>query len=186
MPSRVLLLLVLGSLGLANLACGVSEPITDAPAPAQTTFPPPPPTGTFVVLSSDPAFGGTVTGRESDLQGTSGLTVTFQMTYAQSISDVYFVLGLFDSNMECLRSQVAYSRRLDGSPAAAYAAGTTAVYRSEFFVRDNQQPGCGGGFTTTRLRFTLQDRTQVDPATGQPRTLFWQEWVGGWTFAFAR
>ena len=185
MSSRVLLLLILGPLGLVLTACGEGGSVAD-PTPAQTTLPPPPPTGTFAIVSSTPAFGGSVTGRESDLQGTAGLTVTFQMTYAQSISDMYFVLGLFNGSVECLRSQIAYSRRLDSSPARAYAAGTTAEYRSEFFVRDNQQPGCGAGFTTNRVRFTLQDRTQIDPGTGQLRTLYWQEVSGGWTFAFAR
>ena len=184
MSSRVLLLLILGSLGLALTACGGGGSVAD-PTPAQTT-PPPPPTGTFAIVSSNPALGGSVTGRESDLQGTASLTVTFQMTYAQSISDMYFVLGLFGGSAECLRSQIAYSKRLDSSPAQAYAAGTTAVYRSEFFVRDNQQPGCGAAFTTNRIRFTLQDRTQIDPGTGQLRTLYFQEVSGGWTFAFAR
>lgn len=185
MPSRVLLLLILAAFGLALTACGEGGSVAD-PTPAQTTVPPPAPTGTFAIVSSNPTFGGSVTGRESDLQGTAGLTVTFQMTYEQSISDMYFVVGLFNGNLECLRSQIAYSRRLDSSPAWAYAAGTTAVYRSEFFVRDNQQPGCGAAFTTNRIRFTLQDRKQIDPGTGQLRTLHWQEVSGGWTFAFAR
>jgi hypothetical protein len=185
MSSRVLLVLILVPLSLALMACGEGGSVTD-PTPAQTTFPPPPPTGTFAIMSSNPVLGGSVTGRESDLQGTAGLTVTFQMTYAQSLSEMYFVVGLFNGSVECLRSQIAYSRRLDSSPAQAYAAGTTAVYRSEFFVRDNQQPGCGAGFTTNRIRFTLQDRTQIDPGTRQLRTLYWEEVSGGWTFAFAR
>lgn len=151
-----------------------------------TPQPQPTPQGAFAVVSSSPAFGGSVTGRDSDLQGTGALQVTFHMSYSESISDLYFVLGLYNGSQECLRSQIGYSRRLDGSPAHAYAAGTTAAYRSEFFVRDNQQPGCGASFTTTRIRFTLQDRRQVDPGTGQLRTLYWQEVSGGWTFAFAR
>jgi len=185
MSSRVLLLLILGTLGLALTACGEGGSVAE-PTPAQSTSAPPPPTGTFAIVSSNPILGGSVTGSESDLQGTASLTVTFQMTYAQSISDTYFVLGLFNGSVECLRSQIGYSRRLDSSPAQAYAAGTTAVYRSEFFVRDNQQPGCGAGFTTNRIRLTLQDRTQIDPGTGQLRTLYWQEVSGGWTFTFAR
>lgn len=185
MSSRVLLLLIVVGLGLALPACDEGETVSD-PTPAQTTLPPPPPTGTFAIETSTPAFGGTVTGRESDLQGVSGLAVTFQWTYGESLADVYFVLALFNGSTECLRSQIAYSRRLDSSPANAYAAGTTARYRSEFFVRDNQQPGCGSSFTTNRIRFTLQDRSQVDPVTRQLRTLYWTEQSGGWTFAFAR
>ncbi len=185
MPSRVLLLLILGGLGLALGACGEGGSGNE-PTPVQTTTPPPVPTGTFAIETSTPAFGGTVMGRESDLQGVSGLTVTFQWTYGESLSDVYFVLALFNGSTECLRSQIAYSRRLDSSPSSAYAAGTTARYRSEFFVRDNQQPGCGSSFTTNRVRFTLQDRTRIDPATRQLQTLYWTEVSGGWTFSFAR
>lgn len=183
MSSRLPVLLIV--VGLALPACDEGETVSD-PTPAQTTLPPPPATGTFAIETSTPAFGGTVTGRESDLQGVSGLTVTFQMTYGESLSELYFVLALFNGSTECLRSQISYSRRLDSSPPFAYAAGTMARYRSEFFVRDNQQPGCGSSFTTNRIRFTLQDRTRVDPATGQLRTLYWQEVSGGWTFAFAR
>jgi hypothetical protein len=154
--------------------------------PTQVPTPLPTPSGSFAIVSSAPAFNATVTGRESDLQGISDLAVTFQMTYPESLSNVYFSLQLFGGSTECLRSQIAYSRRLHSSPAWAYAAGTTAVYRSEFFVRDNQQPGCGASFTTNRIRFVLQDRNQVDPGTGQLRTLYFQDVSGGWTFAFAR
>jgi hypothetical protein len=111
--------------------------------------------------------------------------VTFQVTYTQSISDVYFVLELMSGNLECLRTQVAYCLP-NGSPLRSYTASSTATYRCEFFVRDNQQFGCGTRFTTDRVRFVLQDRTLIDPATNQLRTLFTQDASGGWTFAFAR
>ena len=183
MRSRAVRILLCGPLAVALTACseggGSSTPV-QAPVPQST------PPGTFSITSSSPTFGATLTGRDSDLQGVTGLTVTFQMTYTESLSSLFFVLSLFDGTTECLRSQIAYSRRLDSSPAWAYAAGTTAVYRSEFFVRDNQQPGCGSRFTTNRIRFVLQDHNQIDPGTGQLRTLYWQEVSGGWTFSFAR
>ena len=174
------------SLGLLCLACIVAS-CGEGKSTLPTTPPPQPtPSGTFSIVSSSPAFGATLTGRESDLQGISGLAVTFQMTYPESLSKVYFSLQLWNGSTECLRSQIGYYRRLDSSPADAYAAGTTAVYRSEFFVRDNQQPGCGASFTTNRIRFVLQDRNQLDPGTGQLRTLYFHDVSGGWSFAFAR
>jgi hypothetical protein len=175
---------VLGLSCLAGVltACGENGGTTTPTPPT----PPPPPSGTFAVVSSSPAFNATLTGRESDLQGISDLAVTFQMTYPESLSSVYFSLQLWNGSVECLRSQIAYSSRLDSSPATAYAAGTTAVYRSEFFVRDNQQPGCGTSFSTNRIRFVLQDRTQIDPGTGQLRTLYFQDVSGGWSFVFPR
>src|SRR5262249_17728395 len=154
---------------------------TESPTPA----PPPTPPGTFVIVSTSPAFGGTVTGSQSDLQGTSGLAVTFQMTYTQPISDGYFVLELMSGSLECLRSQIGYCLP-NGSTLRNYAASSTVTYRCEFFVRDNQQFGCGTRYTTDRVRFILQDRALIDPATNQLRTLFTNDVSGGWTFSFAR
>ena len=184
MRSRKWLVFACVSLAALQLTCGEGD--GGGPTPVQSPVPQSTPLGTFAIVSSSPASGATLTGRDSDLQGVTGLTVTFQMSYTQSIADMYFVLALFDGGTECLRSQIGYSRRLDSSPAFVYEAGTTATYRSEFFVRDNQQGGCGASFTTNRIRFALQDRKQVDPATGQLRTLFWQEVTGGWSFVFVR
>ena len=168
-------------MALAAVGCGEGGSVTEPPTPT----PQPTPLGTFAIVSASPAFGGTVSGTQSDLQGTSGLAVTFQVTYTQSISDVYFVLELMGGNLECLRTQIAYCQP-NGGPLRSYAASSTATYRCEFFVRDNQQFGCGTRFTTDRVRFILQDRTLIDPATNQLRTLFTQDASGGWTFAFAR
>jgi hypothetical protein len=137
-------------------------------------------------VDSSPAFGTIVTGPESDLQGVGQLSVTFQMTYAESIPDVYFVLELLRGDSECLRSQIAYAVRQDGGPAHSFEARTTAEYRCFFFVRDNQQAGCGRSFTTDRIRFILLDRTQLDARTGGLRELFSQDVIGGWSFVFAR
>jgi len=177
---------LVGGLATASLvACGGGGS-TSSPTP--TPMPPTPtpaPAGTFAVIESSPGFGATVVGPDSDLQGVSDLTVTFDMTYEESISEVYFVLALLDGTTECLRSQVAYARRVDGGAPRTYSAGTTARYRCEFFVRDNQQVGCGPTFSTNRIRLVLQDHSQIDPDTGL-RTLFTEEVSGGWSFVFAR
>jgi len=159
---------------------------TTTPTTPASPTPSPPPAGAFAVVGSSPAFGATVTGPDSDLQGVSELSVTFQMSYAESISDMYFVLELLSGSTECLRSQIGYADRLDGGPPRSYAANTTAEYRCRFFVRDNQQPGCGQSFTTDRIRFILQDRTQLEPGTNELRNLLSQDASGGWTFVFAR
>src|SRR5262249_56421162 len=53
-------------LAVAAFGCGEGGSVTESPTPA----PPPTPPGTFVIVSTSPAFGGTVTGSQSDLQGT--------------------------------------------------------------------------------------------------------------------
>lgn len=167
---------VLGLLALALSACG-----SDGATPAQPIAPPtpsPPPSGTFAVVSSSPVFGSTVFGRDSDLQGTSELTVTIQTTYSGSIPSAYFVLALLNGTTECLRTQIAYCARADGGPWGTYTPGESATYRCTFFVRDNQQPTCGSRFTTNRMRFILQTRGTND-------TLFLQEANGGWSFVFS-
>jgi len=180
MSRRIFLPLFWVPLALALTACGDEGVTTPTPTPTPT------PTGTFSVVSVSPSFGATVSGSDSDLQGILGLEVTFQMSYPQSISDIYFVLELRSGTTECLRSQIAYTTRPDGGPFYSYPGGTTATYRTWFFVRDNQQAGCGARFATDRMRFVLQDRSAIDPTTGQPRTLFTQEESGGWAFEFAR
>ena len=168
-------------LALAAFGCGEGGSVTQSPTPA----PQPTPAGTFAIVSTNPPFGETVTGPQSDLQGTSGLAVTFQLSYTQPIADGYFVLELMGGSLECLRTQIAYCLP-NGSTLRNYAASSTLTYRCEFFVRDNQQFGCGTRYTTDRLRFILQDRTVIDSATNQLRTLFTQDGSGAWTFSFAR
>jgi hypothetical protein len=132
----------------------------------------------FVILSSTPAFGGTVFGRgDSDLQGTTGFIVNFQVV--SSGRPVYFTIELLNGSTECLRTQIAYS-------ALTSSSGNTFAYTSNFFLRDNQQRSCGARFTTDRIHFILQS---ADPAlaagTGAPViTLFTQDVSGGWTFSF--
>ena len=92
---------------------------------------------------------------------------------------------LLDGDTECLRSQIAYSSRVDAGALRSYSAGTTARYRCEFFVRDNQQASCGSTFSTNSIRLVLQDRSQFGSDMG-PRTLFTGEASGGWSFVFAR
>jgi hypothetical protein len=166
---------------LAAIGCGEGAKVSEPPTPTPRATP----LGTFGIVSASPAFGGTVSGLESDLQGTSSLAVTFQMTYTQPVSDVYFVLEALSGSLECLRTQVAYCQP-NGGPPRSYPAFSTVTYRCDFFVRDNQQLSCGSRFTTDRVRFVLQDRTLIDPATNQLRTLFTQDASGGWTFTFAR
>ena len=120
-----------------------------------------------------------MSGQDSDLQGTTGLTVTIQTASSESILSAYFVLELLRGTTECLRTQIAYCTRTDGGRSGIYTAGAPAVYRCTFFVRDNQQPTCGTGFTTDRMRFILQTR-------GTNSTLFAQDANGGWSFVFAR
>lgn len=176
------LLRIWAPLVLALTACGESGSVTPPPT-TPTPTPQSTPSGNFAVVASNPAFGGTVRGSDSDLQGVTSLQVTFHMTYSESIPDFYFVLQLLNGSTECLRSQIAYSTRLDPSPPRTYTAGTTAGFQSYFFVRDNQQPSCGASFTTNRVRLVVED---IDPVTGQPRRLLTQEASGGWTFVFAR
>jgi hypothetical protein len=145
--------------------------------PAQPTTPSQ--AGSFAVVSSSPAFGGTVFGQNSDLQGTSGLTVTIQTASSTSVSSAYFVLELLNGTTECLRTQIAYCSRTDGGASGSYSAGEAATYRCAFFLRDNQQPTCGAGFTTSRMRFILQARDTNS-------TVFTQETTGGWSFVFSR
>ena len=160
------------------LAAGVVA-CSDSPTPTipPTPTPTPAPTGTFGVVSASPGFGGLVSEPESDEQGTSSLTVTFQVTYTGAIPSPYFVVVLLNGPTECLRTQVAYCT-LTGGGGTPSSFGT-ATYRCPFFVRDSQQPSCGAHFTTDRVRLVLQDRDTL-------RTVFTQEVSGGWTFSFAR
>jgi hypothetical protein len=171
---------VMIGLGVAAVGGGVAAAASGgggSGGPTSTT-PPTMPSGTFTVLSSTPGFGATVTGAETDLQGTRTLTVTFQWTYSSSISSLRWVLELLSGSTECLRTAIDYSSRTDGGPRTAYVAGTSATYSSSFFLRDFTLPSCGSRFTTDRIRFILID--------GSNRTLFTQDATGGWTFQFAR
>jgi hypothetical protein len=165
-----------GLLALTLSACGgdgVTPPPVATPAPT-----PAPAAGTFSVVSSSPAFGGTVSGPSSDLQGTTGLNLTIQTSSSGAIPSAYFVVELLDGTSECLRTQIAYCQRTDGGQSGSYAAGESATYRCTFFVRDNQQPTCGARFTTNRIRFILQSRASSE-------TLFTQDVTGGWSFTFS-
>jgi hypothetical protein len=64
-------------LALAAVGCDEGGGVTEPPTPTPQATP----LGTFAIVSASPAFGGTVSGSQSELQGTSGLAVTFQMTY---------------------------------------------------------------------------------------------------------
>jgi hypothetical protein len=165
---------VLGYIAIATFGCGSNAVTTTQPSASST-----PAAGSFSVVSSSPAFGSTVVGDNSDLQGTSGLTVTIQTSSSTSIPSAYFVLELLNGTTECLRTQIAYCPRPDGGVSGSYIAGVPVTNRCTFFVRDNQQPTCGRGFTTNRMRFILQAR-------GTNETLFTQDTTGGWSFAFAR
>mgnify|MGYP000931526719 CR=1 FL=1 len=165
---------VVGLFLLASLGCG-----GQGGTPTQPALPSPTPTGSFTLVSSTPAFGGQVSGQNSDLQGTSGLTVTLQTTSLTAIPSAYFVLELLNGTTECLRTQIAYCTRTDGGVAGSYAAGESATYRCAFFLRDNQQASCGAQFTTNRMRFILQARGSND-------VLLSQEAAGGWSFVFSR
>jgi hypothetical protein len=168
---------------LSGCSDGVSTPTT-SPTPNTGPAPTPPPTGTFTVARTDPAFGGTVFGpaeamfgQTGDISGTTGLAVPFQMTYPESIPSFFLVVELLNGQTECLRTQGGYCTRTDGSPLSnSYAAGSTATFLCQFFVRDSQQPTCGPTFTTDRIRLVLQNEAR--------HTLFVQEVSGGWTFKF--
>jgi len=156
---------------------GVSTP-TRGPTPT------PPPTGTFAVASTTPAFGGTVFGpaeamfgQTGDISGTTGLAVPIQITYSDSIPSFFFVVELLNGQTECLRAPNGNCDRTDGSPLLnSYAAGSSATFLCRFFVRDSTQPTCGPTFTTDRIRLVLQNEAR--------HTLFVQEVSGGWTFKF--
>lgn len=159
-------------------SCGseATHPTTPAPAAVQPT----PLAGAFAVIQSDPPYGGTVLGAQSDLQGTKNLFVFVQTSSARRVSSAYFVLELLDGTTECLRTQIAYCQRYSAGAWGSYEPpGESALYGCGFFVRDNQQPSCGRTFTTTRQRWVLMDRD-----TGE--TLVTQEAAGGWSFAFSQ
>jgi hypothetical protein len=166
---------LLGLLALTLWACGGGGAASGPSAAPGAT--PTPPAGTFSVVSSSPAFAGTVSGPSNDLAGTTGLSVTIQTSSSSAIPSAYFVVELLDGATECLRTGIYYCDRTDGGTAGTYVAGEPATYRCTFFVRDNQQPSCGARFTTNRIRFILQSRPSLE-------TVFTQEVTGGWSFVF--
>jgi len=152
-------------------SCSGSSPTSSTPA-QNSNF-------SFTLISESPQFGATVLGKgATDLQGTVGLSLTFQIT--ASSKPVYFELHLLRAGTECLRTQIANS-----TPTSS--TGSTYGYSSTFFVRDNQQLSCGTTFTTDHVQFLLFN---ADPAAGVSTpgqvvtTLFTQNITGGWTFKF--
>jgi hypothetical protein len=162
-----------------TLSCG-NDTMSPAPPPAT-------PTGTFAVLSTSPAAGGTVAlpvGFFDFPQGNGwvqGLSVTIQFTFSEPISDATVFIVLWRGSEQCV---IAEGLVL-GAPYGGgfnYAAGSTITRSGNSFTgaspcRAGGAAG-GGSFTTDRLQFVLMDRNK--PA--ESRVLFTQDVAMGWSF----
>ncbi len=159
-------------------ACS-SSPAT--PAPTVST--------SFAIVSMNPAFGATVSGRQEVPlscpscgfeQNTQNLTLNFQVT--NQTAPAYnkpnspeFLIQLRKGSTECLRTGTVYA-----TPTTS--VGNTFGFTVSAFERDISQPNvnCGANFSTDNIVFTLY----TNSATGQAQTLFTQNVSGGWTFTF--
>jgi len=173
--SRNALALILAS-GL-TLSCGNDS--MSPPAPPAT------PTGTFAVLSTSPATGGTValpSGFFDFPQGNGwvdDLTVTVRFSYSQSISNALVFIVLWRGSQQCVVAEGLTT----GSPYGSqfnYVAGSTVTQSGNSFTGASPCRGdaAAAGFMTDRLQFVLMDANR--PV--ESRVVFTQDLALGWTF----
>ena len=172
--TRKALALLLAS-GL-TLSCGDDGRIVPGP--------PPTPTGTFAVLSTTPAAGGTVAlpvGFFDFPNGdgwVQGLTVTIRFSYSQSISDALVFVVLWRGSEQCLVAEGLALGAPYGLEGFNYVAGSTVTQSGNSFTGTGScRAGAVAGersFTTDRLQFVLRDRRNT--------TFFTQDVAMNWSF----
>jgi hypothetical protein len=148
---------------------------------------PPAPAGTFAVLSTSPASGGTVALPAGFFDFPDGngwvqdLTVTIRFSFSEPISDAIVFIVLWRGSEQCL---VAEGLVL-GAPYGEgfnYVAGSTITQSGNSFTGTSPcRAGAAAGarsFTTDRLQFLLLDANR--PA--EHRVVFTQDLAVGWRF----
>jgi hypothetical protein len=147
------------------------------------------PTGTFAVLSTSPAAGGTVAlpaGFFDFPQGpgwVQGLTVTIQFTYSEPISNALVFIVLWRGSEQCVVAQGLVL----GAPYGEhfnYVAGSTITQSGNSFTGSSRcrtgAVAAARSFTTDRLQFVLMDMNR----TAEQRGVFTQDvpMPMGWRF----
>ena len=151
--------------------------------------PPPPaaPTGTFSVLSTSPAAGGTVALPAGFFDFPAGngwvqdLSVTIRFTYSEPISDAMVSIVLWRGSQQCLVAEGLVLGAPYGGGFSYVAASTITQSGNSFTGASPCRAGVAAGerrFTTDRLQFVLMDRNR--PA--ESRVLFTQDLAIGWSF----
>jgi hypothetical protein len=148
---------------------------------------PPAPAGTFALLSTSPAAGGTVAlpvGFFDFPQGNGwvqDLTVNIRFTFSESISEASVFIVLWRGSEQCLVAEGLVLGAPYGGPFS-YVAGSTITQSGNNFTRTGQcRAGAAGGarsFTTDRLQFVLMDLRRP----GESRVVFSQDLAMGWRF----
>ena len=167
------------------LACGLTLSCSDdgmSPPASPTT-----PTGTFTMLSTSPAAGGTVALPTGFFDFPTGngwvqdLTMTIRFTFSEPISNASVFIVLWRGSQQCL---VAEGLVL-GAPYGVgfnYVAGSTITQSGNSFTGTGScRAGAAAGgrsFTTDRLQFVLMDLNR--PAAS--RAVFTQDVAMGWRF----
>jgi hypothetical protein len=146
--------------------------------------PPSPPAGTFAVLSTSPAAGGTVALPIGFFDFPDGngwvqdLTVTVRFTFSEPISDAIAFIVLWRASQQCLVAEGL----VQGAPYGGrfnYVAGSTITQSGNSFTGASPcRAGAERSFRTDRLQFVLMDANR--PA--EKRVVFTQDLAIGWSF----
>jgi hypothetical protein len=173
MTRRVLALLSASGLMLSCGDDGMSPPT-----------PPDSPTGSFAVVSTSPAAGGTVTLPVGFFDFPEGngwvqdLTVNVRFSFSEPIPDAIVFVVLWRGSQQCLVAEGL----VQGAPYGGhfnYVAGSTITQSGNSFTGASPcRAGPEGSFTTDRLQFLLMDARR--PA--ENRVVFAQDLAIGWRF----
>jgi hypothetical protein len=170
-PTALALFLVSG----LTLSCG-----DDGMSPSD----PPAPTGTFALLSTSPAAGGTVAlpvGFFDFPTGNGwvqGLTVTVRFSFSESIPDALPFVVLWRGSDQCVVAQglaqgAPYGGRMN------YVAGSAITLSGNSFTGASPcRTGGARSLTTDRLQFVLRDMSKPD----EQRIVFTQDLPLAWRF----
>ena len=174
MTQKALALFLASGLMLSCGADGMSPP---APPPGT-------PTGTFAVLSTSPAAGGTVALPIGFFDFPEGngwaqdLTVTIRFTFSEPISDAIVFIVLWRASQQCLVAEGLVLGAPYGGPFN-YVAGSTITQSGNSFTGASPcRAGAERSFTTDRLQFVLMDANR--PA--ENRVVLTQDLAMGWRF----
>ena len=143
------------------------------------------PTGSFSVVSTTPAPGGTLSlpaGWPSSTRVVAP-TVTIEFTYPQSISTAIVVVDLMQGSNVCLQAE---GLQLGAGYAilGQYVGGSTVRLSGNNFERNISYPLCGTtSFTTDRLRLQLIARDQPTLISIVNTAVLTQDVALGWTFS---